>query len=61
MPQLPKFKLLFTSPRTNRPAFINVRAQNRQHALDIAAVMGCEDAVVLFQLATINQQKETPK
>ena len=61
MSQLPRFKLMFTNPQTGKPAFVNVRAQNRQHALDIAAVMGCEDAVVLFQILAINTQKEAPK
>lgn len=61
MNQLPRFKLLFTHPRSGKPGFATVRAQDRQHALDIAAVMGMEDAVVLFQLAAVNTQKETGK
>ena len=61
MPQLPRFKLMFTHPKTGKPGFATVRAQNHRHALDIAAVMNLEDAVVLFQLAMVNSQKEAPK
>ena len=52
------FKLMFTNIRLSKPGFVNVRAQSHQHALDIAAVMGLEDAIVLFEVKATIQQKE---
>ena len=54
-----QFKIMFTNQRTAKPGLVGVRAQSHQHALDIAAVLGLEDAIVLFEIKTTIQQKET--
>jgi len=52
---------MFTSQRTGKPGLVGVKAKSHQHALDIAAVLGLEDAVVLFEIKTTLIQQKEPK
>lgn len=56
-----QFKIMFTSQRTGKPGLVGVKAKSHQHALDIAAVLGLEDAVVLFEIKTTLIQQKEPK
>lgn len=46
-----RYKLVYTNAKLGgKPQFANIPARDPKHALDIAAVAGWEDAIVLFEV-----------
>lgn len=57
--QMKRYKVLCTDAKTGKPRCVAIPAQDPQHALNVAIVLHCEDAIVLYEIKQ-PVKKETP-